>query len=251
MKARDFLKKIRSGEMSIKEGEEFLRLYPFMEIPGGTIDTHRMWRKGFPEVIWGQDKTVEELEKILLGLHQAGQPVLITRVDEEKGQKLKQRFPKGEYNREAKTFVYGKKMPRLKRGKLLIVTAGMSDNAVGEEARVIAEFMGAQVLFLKDVGVAGVHRLFAHWKKIQEADVIIAVAGMEGALPSLLAGIVGCPVIAVPTSVGYGTHLGGIAPLLTMLNSCSSGVAVVNVDNGFGAAYLAFLILKLLNKEKK
>ncbi|MHA2610487.1 MAG: nickel pincer cofactor biosynthesis protein LarB [bacterium JZ-2024 1] len=237
--------------MSLKEGEEFLRRYPFMEIPGGTIDTHRIWRKGFPEVIWGQDKKVEDLEKILLGLQEARQPVLITRVDEEKGEKLKQRFPEGEYFREAKTFVYGKKMPRWKKGKLLIVTAGMSDNAVAEEARVIAEFMGIRVSLLKDVGVAGIHRLFAHWEKIQEADVIIAVAGMEGALPGILASLVGCPVIAVPTSVGYGTHLGGIAALLTMLNSCSSGVAVVNVDNGFGAAYFAFLILKLLNKEKK
>ncbi len=250
MEAREFLEKVRRGEMTIEAGVAFLQQFPFVEIPEAIIDTHRFWRKGFPEVVWGKDKEVPVLEAIIRSLRDVGQSVLITRLALEKAEKLKENFPEAQYDPEARIFSLGERMPALEKGQILVVTAGISDLPVAMEAKVTAEFMGARVNMLKDVGVAGVHRLFAHWDEVRKADVIIAVAGMEGALPGLVSSLVGRPVIAVPTSVGYGTHLAGLAPLLSMLNACSSGMAVVNVDNGFGAAVLAILILRLLNEKK-
>lgn len=211
------------------------------------IDHGRKKRCGFPEFVYGENKTVEQLEKIVPVLIKEGSPVLITRLDAAKGRLLKEKFPDGKFDEAARVFIM--KRASGKRGKVLILSAGTSDLHIALEAKYTLESCDVGVSMINDVGVAGLHRLLGEAEKLREADAIIVIAGMEGALPSVVGGLVSCPVIAVPTSIGYGAALGGVAALLGMLNSCASGVTVVNIDNGFGAACAAARIIH--NRSKK
>jgi hypothetical protein len=210
------------------------------------IDHGRKKRCGFPEFIYGANKTVEQMEKIIPVLIKEGSPVLITRLDAAKGRVLQAKFPEGKFDEAARVFIM--KRDSEKRGKVMILSAGTSDLNVALEAKYTLESCDVGVNMINDVGVAGLHRLLGESEKLKEADAIIVVAGMEGALPSVVGGLVSCPVIAVPTSIGYGAAFGGIAALLGMLNSCASGVTVVNIDNGFGAACAA---ARIINKQNK
>ena len=207
------------------------------------IDHHRSLRKGFPEVIFGEGKTTDQIIGIMEKMILQEQVVLVTRMESDKAQAVTERFDHCTYDPEARMVVYQKTpLPKKGRGTIGVLCAGTSDIPVTREASITAESMGNVVKSVCDVGVAGIHRLFAHKSLMDEAKVLIVVAGMEGALPSVVAGLVKCPVIAVPTSVGYGVNLGGMAALFGMLNSCASNVAVVNIDNGFGAGYMASCI---------
>lgn len=206
------------------------------------VDLHRAARRGFPEVIFGKGKTPEEILKIASGIADHDGVLLVTRVTESIYKKIRKLYPTAKFFPRAGAVIYSKDRPQVKKGKVLIVTAGTSDIPVAEEAAATLEVMGNKVRTLYDVGVAGIHRLLDKKRVLEEASVIIVIAGMEGALASVVSGLVSKPVIAVPTSVGYGAGFGGIAPLLTMINSCSPGIAVVNIDNGFGAGYFASMI---------
>jgi NCAIR mutase (PurE)-related protein len=206
------------------------------------IDNHRSLRKGYPETIYCQGKTTSQVLKIFESMQKRNHNILATKVDKKLFSAVREKYPEAEYNELAKTIVIKKETLKRKKGKILVITAGTSDIPVAEEAVVTAEIMGNNVEKVYDVGVAGVHRLFDIKDKIFDANVIIVVAGMEGALASIVGGLASRPVIAVPTSVGYGASFKGIAPLLTMLNSCAEGIVVVNIDNGFGAGYFASLI---------
>jgi pyridinium-3,5-biscarboxylic acid mononucleotide synthase len=237
------LQNLKNGDIDLDDAMERLKHLPFEDIGLANIDHHRGLRLGFPEVILGGEKSVGQIEKIIAALLDKGNNILVTRLDEEKALKLKEFFPTASYHADARCFTIEQKPvePRGK-GNILVISAGTSDIPVAAEAVVTAQMMGNQVEHLYDVGVAGIHRLLARKELIFAASVIIVVAGMEGALPSVVAGLVGRPVIGVPTSVGYGASFGGIAALLGMLNSCAAGVTVVNIDNGFGAAYAASLM---------
>ena len=206
------------------------------------IDHGRKNRCGFPEFIYGASKTIEQLCEIVPVLIKKQSPVLVTRLDLDKGKALKKKFPQGEYDELARVFVINQNTE--KHGNVVIMTAGTSDLNVALEAKYTLESCDVGVSMINDVGVAGLHRLLGEIESFKQADAIIVVAGMEGALPSVVGGLVSCPVIAVPTSVGYGAAMGGIAALLGMLNSCASGVSVVNIDNGFGAACAATRIIQ-------
>jgi len=206
------------------------------------VDCHRASRCGFPEVIFGQSKTPEQIVKIAQKIIAHDGILLVTRTDKRAFLKLKKICPKAKFDEKARAIYFTKKAPAVKKGTVLVITAGTGDLPVAEEARITLGIMGNKVETLYDVGVAGVHRLFDRKDTLKEANVIIVIAGMEGALASVVSGLVSRPVIAVPTSVGYGASFSGLAPLLTMMNSCSPGVAVVNIDNGFGAGYLASMI---------
>ena len=206
------------------------------------VDCHRASRRGFPEVIFGQSKTPEQIVKIAQKIIAHDGILLVTRTDKRAFLKLKKICPKAKFDEKARAIYFTKKAPAVKKGTVLVITAGTGDLPVAEEARITLGIMGNKVETLYDVGVAGVHRLFDRKDTLKEANVIIVIAGMEGALASVVSGLVSRPVIAVPTSVGYGASFSGLAPLLTMMNSCSPGVAVVNIDNGFGAGYLASMI---------
>lgn len=234
---------VKGGRVTADTAVERLKTLPFEELEFATVDTHRSLRQGFPEVILAQWKTVVQIRAIAGAMMARKENVLITRLDERKGRALKKAFPKGYYNRTAKTFfIKSHGIKDAGRGVILVICAGTSDVPVAEEAAVTAECMGNRVERLYDVGVAGIHRLLHRKETILSANVLVVVAGMEGALPSVVSGLVARPVIAVPTSVGYGANLGGVATLLAMLNSCAAGISVVNIDNGFGAAYAASLI---------
>ncbi|MBI2626136.1 MAG: nickel pincer cofactor biosynthesis protein LarB [Candidatus Nealsonbacteria bacterium] len=237
------LKNFKNGKISEKELLQYLKFLPFRDLDFAKIDHHRTLRRGLPEVILGQGKTKEQIIKIVREIAKYDN-VLITRTNEPVFNEIKKIYKESEYNELARTIVIRKNKSRVKRGKILVLTAGTSDIAIAEEAAVTAELFGNKVEKIYDVGIAGIHRLFANLDKISKSSVIIVVAGMEGALPSVVAGLTDKPIIAVPTSIGYGASFKGIAPLLTMLNSCSPGVAVVNIDNGFGAGYLANMINK-------
>ena len=210
------------------------------------VDMHRGIRQGVPEVIYGAGKTKEHVLGIAKTMLQNGQKtVLVTRITQETADFVRQGLPAEVdmvYNEQAKTCVIGEKPVPTGAGKVVVATGGTSDIPVAEEAAITAEVLGNEVVRLFDVGVSGIHRLLSHMDEIMSARCIVAVAGMEGALPSVIGGLADCPVIAVPTSVGYGASLGGVAALLSMLNSCASGVSVVNIDNGFGAGYMASMI---------
>jgi NCAIR mutase (PurE)-related protein len=208
------------------------------------IDDSREARTGIPEIVWGENKTIDQLVPIVRRMTERQSLVLVSRIDETKGLFLAQEFPSGNYHREARMFSLqlGPREEVKTRGTMLILAAGTSDIPVAEEASVTAALLGSRVERIYDVGVAGIHRLFAQMDRIRQASVLIVIAGMEGALPSVVAGLVGKPIVAVPTSIGYGTGLGGIAALLAMLNGCAPGVTVVNIDNGMGAAVAAHLI---------
>ncbi len=220
----------------------------FVDIDIAKVDVDRVNRKGFPEVIYGSGKTAGQIAQIMQVLLDKDEPVLATRVDEAKYSVLKQQFTGLHYNAQAQLLTAGLANPTLPLGTVYVVCAGTSDLAIARETIGVAKWMGMHVEHLYDVGVAGLHRLLSYEAELNEADVIIAIAGMEGALPTVLAGLVDAPVIAVPTSVGYGANLQGITTLLSMLTSCSSGLSVVNIDNGFGAAYQAGLMLRRLNQ---
>jgi NCAIR mutase (PurE)-related protein len=245
-KLEDLLKKVKSGRTSIDEAMAQLRSLPFEDLGYARVDHHRSLRKGFPEVIWGEGKTSGQILSIMKQLRSRGENILITRLEERKAKAIKKAFPKSKF------YPLSKVLTNLThpiksggKGVILVITAGTTDIPVAEEAAITAQFMGNRVETLYDVGVAGIHRLLSERKKLEEAHILIVVAGMEGALPSVVGGLVDRPVIAVPTSVGYGTSFGGIAALLAMLNSCASGVAVVNIDNGFGAGYVASLMNRM------
>lgn len=234
---------VKKGSINVNEALEKLKWLPFEELEFTTIDTHRSLRHGFPEVIYGEAKTAGQIKLIVNAMLKRRENVLITRVDARKAAFLKRNFAKADYNRHARTvFIKSHAIKKTGRGTILVITAGTSDVPVAEEAAVTAECMGNDVGRLYDVGVAGLHRLLDKKEKLFSANVLVVAAGMEGALPSVVSGMVARPVIAVPTSVGYGANLAGLTTLMAMLTSCSSGISVVNIDNGFGAGYVASLI---------
>ena len=242
---RNLLAEIASGATDVDAAIERLRTLPFEDLEFARVDHHRGLRCGFPEVIFGQGKTSDQIEEIFQALARGGHDVLATRVKPSAARKLLDRFPQAEHNRLARTVALRQSDAELSTGFVGIICAGTADLPVAEEARVTAEIMGQRTRKFYDVGVAGLHRLLAESDAIRQANVLIVVAGMEGALPSVVGGLVYTPIIAVPTSVGYGAGFQGLAPLLAMLNSCASGLSVVNIDNGFGAAYQAALINRL------
>ena len=240
---KSLLHNLKNGDIDIDDVMERLKHLPYEEIGCATLDHHRELRQGFPEVILGEGKSVGQLEKIIAAMLDQGDNILATRLDEDKAVRIRQGFPTALYHGDARCLTIEQKPVEMTgKGKILVVSAGTSDIPVAAEALVTARMMGNEVEHLFDVGVAGIHRLLARRELLLSAAVIVVVAGMEGALPSVVAGMVGKPVIGVPTSVGYGASFGGIAALLGMLNSCAAGVTVVNIDNGFGAAYAASLI---------
>jgi NCAIR mutase (PurE)-related protein len=243
---KSLLNNVKNGDLDVEEAVERLRHLPFEELECARVDHHRELRQGFPEVILGESKGTGQMEQILASMLNNGNNVLVTRLSEEKALRLREKFPAACYHADARCLTIEQKPVEMRgKGKILVISAGTSDIPVAAEAIVTASMMGNEVEHLYDVGVAGIHRLLAHRERLVSASVLIVVAGMEGALPSVVGGMVSRPVIAVPTSVGYGASFGGIAALLGMLNSCASGVTVVNIDNGFGAAYAA----SLMNRE--
>lgn len=242
-KIRNVIRKVANKELKVDEAIKKLKFMPFEDLGFAKIDHHRELRKGFPEVVFCQNKTTEQVVEIVKKMALNNADVLATRASEEIFNEVKKHVKNAEYNKYSKTITIIKNK-KLKTGKILVLSAGTSDINVAEEAAVVAEAMGNKVERLYDVGVAGLHRLLNNKEKLNDANVLIIVAGMDGVLPSVVSGLFGKPIIAVPTSVGYGASFKGIAPLLTMLNSCSPGVVVVNIDNGFGAGYFASLINK-------
>jgi NCAIR mutase (PurE)-related protein len=239
-RVRDLLAGVADGSLSIDAALDALAFEPAEGMSFATIDHHRALRQGFPEVIFGPGKTPEQIEAIAARLTARGDGFLATRLDPKASRRLRARFPMVEVNDLARTaYLAGQQPPPAGRGTVLVITAGTSDLPVAEEAAVTLRAAGDCVERLTDVGVAGIHRVLAHRDRLLGAAVIIVIAGMDGALASVVGGLVRTPVIAVPTSVGYGAAFDGLAPLLTMLNSCAAGVAVVNIDNGFGAAMAA------------
>ena len=237
------LQSVASGSISAQKALEKLKHLMVEDIGYAHIDHHRSLRKGFPEVIFGEGKSANQIIGILEKIVTQEDVVLVTRISANKAQKVTTYFPKAIYDNDARMLIVeNSEMERTGRGTILVLSAGTSDIPVAKEAALTAKAMGNQVETLFDVGVAGLHRLFSYKALLEQATVIIVVAGMEGALPSVVGGLVPSPVIAVPTSIGYGTSLGGLTALFAMLNSCSSNVAVVNIDNGFGAGYMAAAI---------
>jgi hypothetical protein len=237
--AARLLDQFRAGKIARAKVLQAFQAAPVADLGFAQVDVHRALRKNFPEVIFGAGKTADQVVKIAAKLLTLGQPVLTTRVTAEHARALKKKFKEAVYHPVARCVTIEKKPLPKRAGFIAVVCAGTSDLPVAEEAAVTAEIMGNRVERVHDIGVAGLHRMLARMELLQSANVIVAVAGMEGALPSVLAGLVSKPVIAVPTSIGYGASFGGIAALLAMLNSCASGVTVVNIDNGFGAGYAA------------
>ncbi len=239
----DILKAVAKGETSIEEAANTLTNISCEDIEYAHIDHHRSLRKGFPEVIFGQGKTPDQIIGIMEKMLIQENVILVTRIEAEKAEKVLVRYPDAVYHEDARMIVWKKHEIDIRgKGTILVVSAGTSDIPVAKEAFITAEVMGNKVESVFDVGVAGIHRLFRHKEMIENASVLIVAAGMEGALPSVVAGMVSRPVIAVPTSIGYGVSFGGMTALFSMLNSCSSNVAVVNIDNGFGAGYMASMI---------
>ncbi len=239
---RDLLGEVQRGEVSIEDALARLRGFPYENLGFARLDSHRALRKGFPEVIFCAGKTTEQIVRIVERIRSREGRLLATRASPEVAEAVQRTFPDAVYHTAARVIVISGPTPQSGRGTVLVVSAGTADIPVADEAAVTAETMGSPVERLYDVGVAGIHRLFDNREQLFTANVLVVVAGMEGALASVVAGLVDRPVIAVPTSVGYGASFGGLAALLAMLNSCSPGVAVVNIDNGFGAGYLAHLI---------
>ena len=243
MDLKKILKKIENHRITVAEAYSQLKNLSYEDLGYAKVDHHRHLRKGFPEVIYCEGKTPEQIAEIASRIAHHGHDVLATRADRKAFLAVKKILPKARYHETARIITVKKEPRRLAAGFIAIITAGTADLPVAEEAAVTSEFLGNKVERLYDVGVAGIHRLLKNLKKIEKAKVLIVVAGMEGALPSVVGGLVDQPVIAVPTSVGYGSSFKGLAALLTMLNSCAPGVGVVNIDNGFGAAILAHTIL--------
>ncbi|MBI1389175.1 MAG: nickel pincer cofactor biosynthesis protein LarB [bacterium] len=246
---RELLESIQRGETPVDAAVEMLRDLPYEDLGFANIDHHRALRQGMPEVVFGQNKTIDEIVAIMQRIQNREQPVLATRVSPEALARLQEVFPEGVAHDRARVFTLGEDKLEEGVGDVLVVCAGTSDLPVAEEAAITARFTGSNVRTLYDVGVAGIHRLLGRLDLLRAADVVIVVAGMEGALASVVGGLVDSPVIGVPTSVGYGASFGGVSALLTMLNSCSAGVTVVNIDNGFGAGFAASVINRRLHKK--
>ena len=246
MNKKEILVKLQNNEISVDEAADMLKLAPTKDLGYAVVDHQREMRNGCPEVIYGEGKTKEQILGIMKNMLENGtENILATRVNDEKYSYILNEIPDAKYNKDAKTVIV-ERNPLVKTGGIVLVaTGGTSDIPVAEEAAVTAEFLGNKVDRLYDVGVAGLHRLLSRIDRVEAADVIIAVAGMEGALASVIGGLTDKPVIAVPTSVGYGANFNGLSSLLCMLNSCASGVVVVNIDNGFGTGYTANSINKL------
>lgn len=237
------LKAVAEGQLPVEEAARKLQHVSYEDIDYAHVDHHRSLRKGFPEVIFGQGKTADQVIGIMGKMKDQERIILVTRVEPGMADAVVSRFKRAVYHPDARMIVWERKKPQIiGRGDICVISAGTSDIPVAKEAYLTAKAMGNRVETIFDVGVAGIHRLLGHKDSIENASVLIVVAGMEGALPSVVAGMVSRPVIAVPTSVGYGVSLGGLAALFSMLNSCSSNVAVVNIDNGFGAGYMASII---------
>lgn len=234
-KLRDLLKQVSDNKITVEEALHEIKTEPYKELNFAKIDTMRGIRQGIPEVIYGEGKTKEQIEQIVHNSEE--ELILVTRLDRDKADYLTEKIDLI-YDKQSKLGYIGK-IPKATGGKIVVATGGTSDIPIAEEAAITAEVFGNEVIRLYDVGVAGLHRLLDHVDELMSAKVVIAIAGMEGALASVIGGLVDCPVIAVPTSVGYGANFEGLSALLSMLNSCASGVSVVNIDNGFGAGFLA------------
>ena len=239
---RAMLEQVAKGEMNVDDAMLQLKKAPYEDLGFAKIDTHRALRQGAAEVIYGAGKTALQIAEIASAMYERGQnTILITRMDQEKADVVAETLPL-RYDAMSRVGIVGEMPPITGNGTIVVATGGTSDVPVAEEAALTAEALGNCVVRLYDVGVAGLHRLLSHLDEIMNARVIVAIAGMEGALASVIGGLADCPVIAVPTSVGYGANFGGLSALLSMLNSCASGTSVVNIDNGFGAGYLASMI---------
>ncbi|MGN0314710.1 MAG: nickel pincer cofactor biosynthesis protein LarB [Fusicatenibacter sp.] len=249
MEAKEILTKVQNHEISVEEAEHFFRRQPFEEMGYAKLDTHREVRSGFPEVIFCSRKADEHLIQIFTRLYEEDGEVFGTRASEHQYEILREHFPQVQYDPISHIIKIEKK-GKERIGKIAVCTAGTADISVAEEAAQTAEYFGSQVERIYDVGVSGIHRLFSRLDTIQSANCVIAVAGMEGALASVLGGLVDKPVIAVPTSVGYGASMNGLSALLTMINSCANGIAVVNIDNGYGAGYIATQINRMGAEQK-
>ncbi|MFP4020261.1 MAG: nickel pincer cofactor biosynthesis protein LarB [Halanaerobium sp.] len=245
------LEKVKSGELEVDAAASSLKDLPFKDLGFAKVDNHRSLRNGFPEVIFCEGKSLDEIEGIVEEMLKHENNILASRASREVYQRLKKIAPEAVYHERPRMVFIEKQKLKKTKSKILVVSGGTSDMPVAEEAVVTAKALGNSVERLYDVGVAGIHRLLGNLDKLDQAEVIIVVAGMEGALASVVGGLVDKPVIAVPTSVGYGANFGGVSALLTMLNSCASGIGVVNIDNGFGAAYLASTINLQIEKARK
>jgi NCAIR mutase (PurE)-related protein len=242
---RGLLEEVRAGRVAVDEALKHVSASMVAELGYAHVDLNRQQRCGFPEVIFCEGKTAEWVEGVARKLAEAGQDCLATRVNADQAEHLARHFPQAQQDRVARTFwLAAPGEPRALQGRVVVITAGTSDLPVAREAAVTAQALGSLVQLIADVGVAGIHRLLRHREQFADADAIVVVAGMDGALPSVVGGLVDCPVIAVPTSIGYGAAFQGVAPLLTMLNSCSANVVVVNIDSGFKAGYVAALIAR-------
>ena len=240
---KEILASVSSGQLSVEKALSKLKYLSYEDLSYAHVDHHRTIRKGYPEVIYGEGKMIPHIIGIMQAMKKQGSQIMVTRLNSEKADKVMLTFPDALYHKDARLLVCNQgDIPDLGRGTILVLSAGTSDIPVAQEAYLTAKYMGNRVESIFDVGVAGIHRLLGYRDKINSATVLIVVAGMEGALPTVVAGLVSKPVIAVPTSVGYGLSLNGLAALLGMLNSCASNVAVVNIDNGFGAGYMASVI---------
>ncbi|MBI3953404.1 MAG: nickel pincer cofactor biosynthesis protein LarB [Chloroflexi bacterium] len=238
----ELLERVRRGDTTIAAALEELRSLPYQDLGFAKVDHHRALRRGFPEVVFGQGKSPEQIAQIAQELERQGQPLLVTRASEATFEAVHKVLPRARYHSLARCIVADTPARRPPQEGVSVICAGTADIPVAEEAALTAELMGNAVERMYDVGISGLHRLLDHVPRLQRARALVVVAGMEGALPSVVSGLVAAPVVAVPTSVGYGASFGGLAALLAMLNSCSAGVSVVNIDNGFGAGYLAGLI---------
>lgn len=246
----DLLNQVAEGEVSADKAYSKLKLLPFEELGYAKVDHHRDVRNGSPEVIFGAGKTPDQIKGIVRAMLANGaRSILITRLDPQAAEELSSGLDM-EYDHVSRIAVISRDRDKKQTGSVVVASGGTSDIPVCEEAAITAEVLGSRVTRLYDVGVAGIHRLLSNLPVLNEARVVVAVAGMEGALPSVIGGLVDCPVIAVPTSIGYGTSFGGLSALLTMLNSCASGISVVNIDNGFGAGYLANMINNMKGADK-
>ena len=243
---KELLESVAAGRATVDEAVARLKRLPFEDLTYARVDHHRPLRKGFPEVIFGEGKSPEQILGIANAMVEQGDTVMVTRLSPEKAEVITEQYPDAVYHRDARVLVHESRPGKPPgKGLIMVIAAGTSDIPVAEEAAVTAKTMGHNVKTLYDVGVSGIHRLLDYSEFLAEASVFVVVAGMEGALPSVVGGLVDKPVIAVPTSVGYGASFGGITALLAMLNSCASNVTVVNIDNGFGAGYVAALINSL------
>jgi len=245
---RELLETVKNGDIDIDGALEKLKNLPYEDLGYAMIDHHRALRRGHPETIFCAGKTKEQILGIIESMVKKNVNVLATRVVEEVFAAVSEKYPQAEYFKEAKAFVIKHQEIKKTKSEILVITAGTSDIPVAEEALVTADVLGNTVKKLYDVGVSGIHRILSHKDELDKASVVITVAGMDGVLPTVVAGLINKPVIAVPTSVGYGASFNGLAALLTMLNSCASGITVVNIDNGYGAGYAASLINHLVEK---